>query len=131
MEELVSRLVERVGIDEGVASQAISIIMNFLQSAGPEDKVQQLMAALPGAAELLQGDSGGGGGLGGMLGGLGGGIGNMMGAMGAMNELNAAGLDSGQVQSVSKEVIAFAREKAGADVVDEVISAIPGLEQFL
>ncbi len=127
MEELIGRLVDRVGIDPALAQKAIEIIMNFLQSAGPEDKVQELLAAIPGAQDLVQQASSGGGGLGGMLGGLG----NMMGAMGAMNELTSAGLDTGQVQSVTKEVIAFAREKAGPDVVDEIIGSIPGLGQFM
>jgi hypothetical protein len=43
----------------------------------------------------------------------------------------AAGLDMGQVQTVTKEVIAYAREKAGEDTVGEIVGSIPGLGQFV
>jgi hypothetical protein len=43
----------------------------------------------------------------------------------------AAGLSMGQVQSVTREIVAYAREKAGEDTVGEVVGAIPGLSQFV
>jgi len=43
----------------------------------------------------------------------------------------AAGLSMGQVQSLAREVLAFAREKAGNDAVGEAVAAIPGLSQFV
>ena len=51
--------------------------------------------------------------------------------MAALNELTSAGLDMGQVQTVAKELVGYAKEKAGDEVVDEVISQIPGLSQVL
>jgi hypothetical protein len=42
-----------------------------------------------------------------------------------------AGLSMAQVQAVTKEVIAYAREKAGDDAVGEIVAAIPGLSQFV
>jgi len=37
----------------------------------------------------------------------------------------------GQVQSVTKEVIAFSREKVGEEAIGEIVGAIPGLSQFV
>ena len=37
----------------------------------------------------------------------------------------------GQVQAVTRETIAFARETAGEDAIGEIVGAIPGLSQFV
>ena len=130
MEELINRIMAAAGTDEGVAKEAIAIILGFLNKEGPEDKMQQIFDALPGAADLVaeraQEKSGGG-----LLGGLGNMMGGTMGAMATLNELNSAGLDMAGVQSVVKELVSYAKEKAGDDVVDEVISQIPGLNQIV
>jgi hypothetical protein len=55
----------------------------------------------------------------------------MGGIMGAGTQMMAAGLSMDQVQGVTREVIAFAREKVGDDAVGEVVGAIPGLSQFV
>ncbi|PVB61037.1 DUF2780 domain-containing protein [Labrenzia sp. 011] len=130
MEELVNRIMTAAGIDEDVAKNAIGIILGFLNKEGPDDKMQLIFDALPGAAELVSAreQQGSGGGL---LGGLGNMMGGGMGAMAALNELTNAGLDMNGVQSVVKELVSYAKEKAGEDVVDEVISQIPGLSQIV
>ncbi|WP_082442416.1 DUF2780 domain-containing protein [Roseibium album] len=130
MEELVSRVMSAAGIDKDLATNAVGIILNFLNKEGPEDKMKLIFDALPGAAELVAGrqDAGSGGGL---MGGLGNMMGGKMGAMAALSELNGAGLDMGGIQSVVKELVSYAKEKAGDDVVDEVISQIPGLSQVV
>ena len=43
----------------------------------------------------------------------------------------SVGLSMGQVQAVTRETIAFAREKAGEDVIGEIVGEIPGLGQFV
>ena len=58
-------------------------------------------------------------------------MGGGMGAMAALNELTNAGLDMDGVQSVVKELVSYAKEKAGDDVVNEVVSQIPGLSQIV
>jgi hypothetical protein len=55
----------------------------------------------------------------------------MGGIMGAGTKMMAAGLSMGQVQGVTKEVIAYVREKAGEDAIGEIVGAIPGLSQFI
>jgi hypothetical protein len=123
MDELVGRLVVKVGIDRATAEKAVGIIFDFLREEGPTDKVQALIARLPGAEAQLQMqqdiDASGGG----ML--------AMGGIMGAGTKMMAAGLSMGQVQEVAKEVFGYAREKAGDNALDEIAGAIPGLSQFV
>jgi hypothetical protein len=122
MEELITRLVANTGVDRSIAEKAVAIILNFLVKEGPSDKVGPLIDKLPGARALLQAheadDTGGG-------------MFSMGGIMGAGTKLMAAGLSMGEVQSVTKEVIAFTREKAGEDAIGEIVGAIPGLSQFV
>jgi hypothetical protein len=122
MDELITRLVADVGIDRATAETAVGIILDFLVKEGPADKVQPLLAKLPGADALIQKAAGeGGGGLGGAMGGV----------MGAGMRMMSAGLSMGQVQSVTRAVIGYTREKAGEDAVGEIVAAIPGLAQFV
>ncbi len=120
MEELIARIAANAGIDEALAKKAVTIILNFLNKSAPEDKMTQLLDGMPDARDLITTDGGGGG----MFGG------GMMGAMGAMNDLTSAGLSMGQVQGVTKDLVDYSREQSG-DVVDEIISSIPGLSQLV
>lgn len=128
MDELISRIMTASGLDEGLARKAIGIILAFLQKEGPAAEIEQLMSALPGAQELANAANGGKGGLMGMVGGLMGGGGGVM-ALGG--QLMGAGLSMGQIQSVSKEMFAVGREKAGEDAMGAIVGAIPGLGQFV
>ncbi|MGL4975682.1 MAG: DUF2267 domain-containing protein [Bosea sp. (in: a-proteobacteria)] len=127
MEELISRITSVAGIDEGLAQKAIGIILGFLQKEGPAAEVGQMMAAMPGAEALIPAAPASGG-LMGMVGGMMGGGGGVM-ALGG--QLMGAGLSMGQIQSVSKEMFAFGREKAGEDAMGAIVGAIPGLGQFV
>lgn len=128
MEELITRVAAAAGIDEELARKAVGIILAFLQKEGPQAEIGQLMAALPGAQDLADSANGGKGGLMGMVGGLMGGGGGVM-ALGG--QLMGAGLSMGQIQSVSKEMFAVGREKAGEDAMGAIVGAIPGLGQFV
>jgi len=122
MDELVDRIVANVGVDRPVAEKAVGIIFDFLSKDGPADKVHTLLDRLPGAAEAIaaaRADEGGG-----MFGGMGG-------IMGVGSRLMSAGLGMGEIQGVTRELIAFAREKAGDEAVNGIVDAIPGLSQFI
>ena len=119
MDELIARLVANVGVERDVAEKSVGIILQFLRSDGPPDKVQALLDRMPGAEALIKAQEGAGGGFG------------MGGIMGAGTKLMAAGLSMGQVQGVTRETIAYAREKAGDDAIGEIVGAIPGLGQFI
>jgi hypothetical protein len=127
MDELISRIMAASGLDESLARKAVGIILAFLQKEGPQEEIGQLMAALPGAQELAEAEDGAKGGLMGAIGGLMGGGGVM--ALGG--QLMGAGLSMGQIQSVSKEMFAVGREKAGEDAMGAIVGAIPGLGQFV
>ena len=121
MDELIGRLVADIGIDRATAEKAVGIILAFLVKEVPADKVRPILAELPGAQALIDkaaGESSGGGGL-------------MGGVMGAGMAMMSAGLSMGQVQSVTRSVIAYTREKAGEDAVGGIAAAIPGLAQFV
>ena len=123
MDELIARLVADIGIDRATAEKAVGIILDFLVKEGPADKVQPLLAKLPGAEAVMQraASENGSAGMDGTMGGV----------MGAGMRMMSAGLSLGQVQSVTRAVIAFTREKAGEDAVGEIVAAIPGLSQFV
>ena len=127
MEELFERVAQAAGIEAGTARQAVAQILAFLQKEGPADAVNEVMAKLPGASELAATASeGSGGGLMGALGGLMGG-----GLMGLAGKLGSLGLGMGEMQTVGREVLGYARETAGEDKVGEIAAAIPGLSQML
>jgi hypothetical protein len=118
MDELIARLATDVGIDRSAAEKAVSIILDFLVKEGPADKVQPLMAKLPGAEALrVKTDSESSGLMGGV--------------MGAGMRMMSAGLTMDEVQDVARAVLAYAREKAGDKAIGEVGAAIPGLAQFV
>jgi hypothetical protein len=119
MDELVGRLVSEVGVERDVAEKAVGIILAFLLKEGPADKVQALLASMPGAESAAQAGEAAGGGFG------------MGGIMGVGTQLMSAGLSMDEVQSVARTLLAYAREKAGEDTVGEIVSAIPGLSQFV
>jgi len=133
MDELIARLVATTGISADVATQATGIILAFLEKEGPAGEVAKLVDSLTGGREAVnaalnaEGDGGGGlmGMLGGMMGGMGGGIAGLGG------QLMGIGLDLGQMQTLGKELFAFAADKAGPDVVGKIVSEVPGLSQFV
>jgi len=122
MDELIGRLVAKVGVERAAAQKAVGIILQFLVKEGPADKVQSLIDKLPGADAALEAapaDNGSGAIFG-------------SGVMAAGTRMMAAaGLSMGQVQAVTRETIGYAREKAGEDAVGEIVGAIPGLGQFV
>jgi len=126
MEELINRITANVGIDADTARSAVRIILSFLSQQGDKEKVAALAAAIPDAAqyvEVTEDDSAS------LLGGLGGLMGG--GAMQVLGKLQGIGLGMGQIQAVTKETVTFAREKAGDDIVNDIIGSIPGLSQFV
>ena len=117
MNDLVGRLVAEHGIDRDVAEKAVGIILAFLIKEGPPDKVQPLIDRMPGAQAAAEASGGGGFGMGGI--------------MGVGTKLMAAGLGMDQMQAVTREIIAYSREKLGEDAVGEIVGSIPGLAQFV
>ncbi|MCA1403447.1 hypothetical protein I6F26_02370 [Ensifer sp. IC3342] len=130
MSELVTRVAENVGIEPATAEKAVGMILGFLQREAAEGPVARMIEAIPGAPELIAQYNGEGSNGGGLLGGLMSAIGGG-GVMALGQQLMSQGLGMGEITSLAKETIAFAKEKAGDEVVDEVVASVPGLSQFV
>jgi|SRR5262249_26931118 len=121
MDELVDRIVAKVGVDRAVAEKSVGIIFDFLAKEGPTDKVMALLDQLPGATAAMTAARGDDAGM----------FGSMGGIMGVGSRLMSAGLGMGEIQGVTRELMAYAREKAGDQAVGEIVDAVPGLSQFI
>ena len=127
MDELIARVTKATGLDATTAQKAIGIILAFLKKEGPPAEVNQLLAAMPGAEEVIaqSGDGGPGATAGGFMGMMGGGV------MALGSQLMGAGVGMGQMQPLGRELFAYGREKAGEDVMGPIVGSIPGLGQFV
>ena len=128
MEELLTRITQKTGLEHATARKAVGIILAYLKKEGPPNEVNQLFAAMPGAEDVIKdtnSEGGGGGGLMGMMGSMGGGV------MALGGQLMAAGVSMGQMQPLGQELFAFGREKAREDVMGGIVGSIPGLSQFV
>lgn len=127
MDELVERVSTAANIEPEAARKAIGLILHFLLQEGPEAEVNAVIDRIPGAraalsgaaveedgASVLSGLTGGGGGL-----------------MGLAGQLSSLGLGMGEMQTIGREVLGYAREKAGEDAVGEIAGAIPGMHQLM
>jgi len=120
VDQLIDRVAAAADIDNAKASQAIAIIMSFLQEEGDSAKVAELARRL-GVENLMA--AGGTVPAGGMFGGGG--------LMGVAGKLQGIGLGMGQIQTVTRELAGFARERGAGDLIEDVARGIPGLSQFL
>lgn len=115
MDELVAKVAADAGIHPAIARDAVIIILKFLMHDGPSDKVSTVLDALPGAREAIAASD----------------VGGSAGVMGAFNDLSAAGLGMDQMQTAAQSFGAFAREKAGAQTIDDIVAAVPDLGPFV
>ena len=140
MQELFARIAANVGVPEPLAEKAVGMVLGYMQREGTDGSVATMIESMPGAMELIAQFNGaetetpksGGGMLGGLMGAasslVGGGSGGLM-AMG--QTLMAEGLDMGQIKGIAEETVAYAREQAGDETVDNALKAIPGLSTIL
>jgi predicted lipid-binding transport protein (Tim44 family) len=128
MDELIARVTAALGVDANVAKVAIGHVLVFLQKEIPDGPVAELIVKLPGAQEAVEAAASDPGGSGGMLGGLMSGAGGLMALAG---KLSGVGLDMGQMQTLAKEVFAYAEGLIGKENVQKIASGVPGLSQFL
>ncbi len=127
MEELLQRVAASADIPIEKARAAVGMILAFLRKEGPTAEVDALLADIPGGLAAFGIETGAK--AGGLLGGLAGMIGG--GLMGLAAQLSSLGLSMSEMQTIGKEVLAFAREKVGDERLGQIVAAIPGLSQFL
>jgi hypothetical protein len=119
MDELIARLAAKAGIDDAVAEKTIGIVLSFLRSEGPSDKVQALIDQIPGAEAAIAASNNND-------------IAKLMGGglMAVGTKLMGLGLGMSEIQNVARELFRFGRDKIGADQMGEIIAGTPGLGQF-
>jgi hypothetical protein len=126
MDELLDRLNERVGLAPDRGRAVVAILVQFLAREAPAEAMAPLIARHAWIAELQAGlaepapPAAANRHFGGMAR-----------LMDLANRMMALGLTMGEVQGAAREVVAYARETAGAESVDGVVKAIPGLRQFV
>ena len=131
MNELVTQIADKVGIEPALAEKALGMMLGFLQREADDGAVARMIEAIPGGADLVarfNGESAGGGGL---LGSLMGALGGGGGVMGLGQQLMGEGLGMSEIGALAKETIAMAKHYAGDEVVDQVVASVPGLSQFI
>ena len=127
MDELIERVTAVAGIDSDTARKAVMEMFTFLQKEADPAALQRLIEKIPGAQDLpLEPVEASAGGLGGLLSAFGGG-----GLMGVAGKLMGLGLGMGEIQSVGRELFAYAREKAGDETVRDVTNSVPGLSTLM
>jgi len=124
MTELVAKIAPATGLDTATATKAIGMMLAFLEREGDDDTVHKVIAAVPGARELIS--EWGGEGSGGFLSGLAGG-----GIMGLGQRLMGLGLGMGEITALARQTIAVAKQYAGEEIVDRLVASVPGLGQFV
>ncbi len=135
MENLIARVATAADISPDVARKAVALIGDFIQREAPEEAVHELFEKAPAFPSIIASSTHTGGeGMGVGMKGLMGVAAGAMGGGGLMalgSELLSLGLDMEQIQTLGKEVFAYAREVAGDQVVGEISASIPGLSQFI
>lgn len=132
MEEFTQFVSAKLGVSEGVVRNAVKVVLEFAQKKLPAADFEQLISHIPGATTLLSEPKvagGEGGGLSGLLGGFLGG--DLADAAKAFTDLQKAGLSSAQVGPFLEIFLTKAREVAGPETVNTLLSKVPALQSFL
>lgn len=138
MDELIAQLTAKLGIDSGVAESASQKAMAMVKEHAGDDLFAKISAAIPGAdqaaaASVSETPAEGGGGMLGKLasmassklaGDAGGGL-----EMGAA--LASAGIQTDQIGGFVTTIIDFIRDKAGDQVMDQVLDKFPMLKTLM
>ena len=135
MDNLIARVATAANTTPDVARKAVALIGDFLQREAPEEAVRDLFDKAPAfpaiiASSTQTGGEGMGAGVKGLMGVAAGSMGGG-GLMALGGELMGLGLSMEQMQTVGREVFAYAREVAGDETVGEITASIPGLSQFI
>ena len=131
----LARVATAADLSPDVARKAVALIGDFIQREAPEEAVKELFEKAPAfpsiiASSTQTGGEGMGVGLKGLMGVSSGAMGGG-GLMALGGELMGLGLSMDQMQTVGREVFAYAREVAGDQTVGEITASIPGLSQFI
>jgi hypothetical protein len=133
MQELIDRVSERVGIDQGTAKIAIGHVLIFMRDHAPESKVAELIDRVPWTHEAVEAaaaatDAGVTAAIGGLTDFMGFGHAglNILG-----DKLTNLGLNQAQCTALMDEVFGRAEELVGEQAVTEMTTAMPYLSGLM
>ena len=138
MDELIQQLTSKLGIDASVAKDATEKAMAMVKQHAGDDIFNKISSAIPGASEAAsQGaapaaEASGGAMLGklarmasSVLGGSAGG------GLELASSLTSAGVGTDKLGSFVSMLVEFIKEKAGKEVVDQVLAKFPMLKTLV
>jgi hypothetical protein len=135
IQSFIDSVAVKAGIDPSAAETIVGTILSVIQQEGDPQKVAQIFARLPGAAELASKhvvvEGSGGGGLLGSLSGIaeklvGGRVGILLAAIAQIESTNVS---VAQLKNVGTALIAYVTENTDPAIAKEVFDAIPGLRE--
>jgi hypothetical protein len=133
MDELIKQLTSQIGVDQSTANQAVGTVLSLLKKEGGDDLFSKIAAAIPGAQAAADStpaptDNAGGGLLGSVMGMLGGSAGK---GLALATALKALGIQEDKFGTFASIVVNFIKQKAGPDVVNQLIAKLPMLKSML
>lgn len=137
IEELVQKAAAHAGLSEAQSTSALSGALYLIEKHGEPAKVQEMFAAIPGAAEMAgQGAvltaNKGGGLMASLMNKAGGSSGAAMSDAMAMNQqLTRQGVTISDMQKILPMAMDWVRAKTGRDLLREVLGTVPGLGPLL
>ncbi len=137
IEELVFKVADKIGLSPDQARTGLSAALGLIEKHGEPGKVAELFKAIPGASVLAASGAAmtaakSGGLMGGLMRGAGGSSGAAMAdAMAVGQKLAKAGVTTSDMQALLPIAMTFVHEKAGSDLLRDVLASIPGIGRFL
>ena len=128
MQEFVSKVTDRLGLDKGEAESATGGILGLLKAHGKSADFDALKSKVPGVEEML-GKAKTGGGLGGLMGSLSGMLGGKGG--GAISAAGVLGSLGGKAGDFVSMLGGYLTQKAGENVVGRLFGSVPELKKLL
>jgi hypothetical protein len=143
MQEFIGMAASVLGITEEAARDATARMLELVARVAPAADAQELLSKLPGASEFVKGFSApppppSPGSTAAVMGSVGEIVSNVatavQGAVGAgaafLGLIGQFGLDPTRAAQFARLFVNFARQQAGSELVDRVLSHIPGAGQF-
>ena len=131
----IDTVATKAGIEPSAAETIAGTILSVVQQEGDPQKVAQIFAQVPGAAELASQHvvTERGGGLIGSLSGLADRISSGRGGiiLAAMAQIEATGVNIAQLKNVGSALVDYVTQNADPQLAKEVFDAIPGLREHL
>ena len=139
MDELIQQLTNKLGIDPSVAKSATGKAMAMVKELAGDDLFKKISGAIPGAnaaaedsAEDTSSDAGGGGMFGKLASLASSALGEKAGSgLGLAASLANSGIDKDKIAGFMEMIISFIKEKAGKEVVDQLLAKIPMLKTLI